>query len=104
MTTEIQAEIQAAAAIESMINPIDQLAVLNRQIKALEEQAKALKDTVANQYGEGKHRGEKYGVTISLIQSKTTDWKTLSADLGLTEETLNKYARFSASIRVTSTT
>jgi len=103
MTTETQALIQATAAVESLVNPIDQLAVIDRQIKALTEQSKALKDAVANQYGEGKHRGEKYGATVSLYQSSTVDYKRLLADLGVDSETVAKYTKYNAVLRITVT-
>ena len=41
---ETQALIQATAAVESLVNPIDQLAVLDRQVKDLTEKCKALKE------------------------------------------------------------
>lgn len=103
MITEIQAQIQTAAAVESLVNPIDQLAVIDRQIKALTEQSKALKDTVANTYGEGKHRGEMYGATVSLYQTTTVDYKKLLADLGVDSETVAKYTKHNAVLRITVT-
>lgn len=103
MTTEIQAQIQTAAIIESLANPIDQLAVLDRQIKALTEQSKALKDQVANQYGEGKHRGEQYGATVALCKTTTVDYKALLAELGVDAQMVAKHTKHGASIRVTVT-
>ena len=58
--------IQATATVESLVNPIDTLAVLDRQVKDLTTQTKVLKDQLANEYGEGKFRGEKYGVRITI--------------------------------------
>jgi hypothetical protein len=103
MITEIQAQIQTAAAVESLVNPIDQLAVIDRQIKALTEQSKSLKDTVANTYGEGKHRGEMYGATVSLYQTTTVDYKKLLADLGVDADTVAKYTKHNAVLRITVT-
>jgi hypothetical protein len=103
MITEIQAQIQTAAAVESLVNPIDQLAVIDRQIKALTEQSKSLKDDVANTYGEGKHRGEKYGATVSLYQTTTVDYKKLLADLGVDADTVAKYTKHNAVLRITVT-
>ena len=103
MITETQALIQTAAVVESLVNPIDQLAVLDRQIKALTEQSKSLKDEVANTYGEGKHRGEKYGATVSLYQTTTVDYKKLLADLGVDADTVAKYTRHNAVLRITVT-
>ena len=90
MTTETQAFIQAAAAIESAGNPIDELAILDREIKAMTERAKALKDDLANKLGEGKFRGERYGVRITLEARKgSVDMKALCARFGITDADLD---------------
>lgn len=99
----VQAEIQVQATIESLVNPIDQLAVLDRQIKDLTSQSKDLKETISNSYGEGKHRGERYGVTVSLCNTTTVDYKALLAELGATAEQIAKYTKTGASIRVSVT-
>ena len=44
MITETQATIQALATVESITNPIDRFAVLDRQIKELEAQREELKN------------------------------------------------------------
>lgn len=106
MTTKevsVQSLIQSVAHIESLLNPIDRLAILDRQIKELTEQSKALKDEVANTYGEGKHRGEKYGVTVTLCKTATVDYKALLAELGVSDEVVEKFKKHGASIRVTVT-
>jgi hypothetical protein len=68
-------EVQAVATVESLLNPIDQLFVLDRQQKSLAAQVKTLKDGIANSYelsekdANGKiipHRGEKYGVKLTI--------------------------------------
>jgi hypothetical protein len=100
---ETQATIQAVAALTSLANPIDQLAVLDTEIKRLEAITKQLKGDIANEMGEGKHRGEKYGVTVSLYNTTKVDYKALLADLGVTDEQLAKYTSTGATIRVTST-
>ena len=82
---------------------IDELADVDAQIKTLTERAKALKEQVANQYGEGKHRGEVYGVNVSLYQSTTYDYKKLCADRGISADDLKQYAKHSATIRVSVT-
>jgi hypothetical protein len=101
MTTATQIEIQTQAAIESLINPIDQLAVVDRQVKDLTALSKTLKDTIANTYGEcskdaaGKvisHRGEKYGATVSFFETKTVD-KAAMIDALISDEI---YALFAA--------
>ena len=101
--TAVQATIQALATVESLTNDIDTLAVLDRQQKALAAQVKTLKDNIANAYGEGKHRGEKYGVTVSLCNTTKVDYKALLAELGATPEQIAKHTTTGASIRVTST-
>ena len=49
---------------------------------------------------EGKHRGEQYGVTISLCKTSRVDYKTMLADLGIDADTVAKYTKYDASIRV----
>ena len=104
--TEVQATIQALATVESLTNNIDTLAVLDRQIKNLTAQTKVLKDGIANTLGEGKHRGEKYGVRVT-IESRigSVDVEAVIRALGLTEEEFNKQFRgeSSAVIKVTTT-
>ena len=68
--TEVQATIQALAIVESLTNDIDTLAVLDRQVKDLTAKCKKLKDDIANTYGEGKFRGEKYGVKVTIANRK----------------------------------
>jgi uncharacterized protein (UPF0335 family) len=95
--------IQATAAVESATNKIDTLAVLSTEIKRLEEITKGLKADIANAYGEGKHRGEQYGVTVTLCNTSKVDYKALLAELGCTAEQLAKYTTTGASIRVSHT-
>jgi hypothetical protein len=90
MTTATQ--IQAVAAVESLLNPIDQLSVLDRQQKALTAQVKSLKDEIANSYGEGKHRGEKYGVRVTIENRKgSIDMEALMAHFGITAEQAEQF-------------
>lgn len=90
--TEVQATIQALATVESITNDIDTLAVLDKQVKQLTAQCKTLKDNIANQYGEGKHRGEKYGVRITIEQRKgSVDMEALCKHFGITEEQLDSF-------------
>ena len=64
MTTATQ--IQAVAAVESLLNPIDQLFVLDRQQKTLAAQVKTLKDTIANTYDvSAKDAAGKYHLSLS---------------------------------------
>jgi len=104
--TEVQATIQALATVESLTNNIDTLAVLDRQIKTLTAQTKILKDGIANTLGEGKHRGEKYGVRVTIENRiGSVDVEAVIKALGLTEEEFDKQFRgeSSAVIKVTTT-
>ena len=100
---QVQTQIQTQALVESLVNPIDQLAVLDTEIKRLDAIAKELKGNITNTYGEGKHRGEMYGVTISLYETSKVDYKALLADLGVTDEQIAQYTSKNAVIRVSST-
>jgi len=103
MITEIQAQIQALATVESLSNDIDALYVLDQQAKALAEQVKSLKASIANKYDLGTHAGELHSVTVALFEVKgTVDYAALCVEYGITEEMLNKFRKESrADIRVT---
>jgi len=94
MITEIQANIQALATVESLVNEIDALYVLDQEAKALADKVKAMKVDIANKYGEGKHAGELHSVEVKLVQvSGTVDYAALCVEYGITEETLNKFRK-----------
>ena len=118
----VATEVQAVATVESLLNPIDQLFVLDRQQKALASQVKTLKDGIANSYelsekdANGKlipHRGEKYGVKLTIenrIGSLDTEailnaLRSTEQFKDLTEENFNKKFRgeSSAVIKVSPT-
>ena len=99
----VTALIQATATVESATNKIDTLAVLSNEIARLEAITKQLKADIANEMGEGKHRGEQYGVTVTLCQTTKVDYKALIAELGCTDEQLAQFTTTGASIRVSST-
>lgn len=103
--TEVQATIQALATVESLTNNIDTLAVLDKQIKDLTAQTKKLKDSIANEYGEGKHRGEKYGVRVTIEHRKgSVDMEALCKAFGITEAQLDSFrGESSAVIKVAAT-
>jgi len=120
--TTVATEIQAVATVESLLNPIDQLFVLDRQQKTLAAQVKTLKDTIANTYdvsakdAAGKiipHRGEKYGVKVTIenrigsldAEAILNALRSTKEFAGLTEEQFNKQFRgeTSAVIKVTTT-
>jgi len=94
MITEIQANIQSLATVESLANDIDALYVLDQEAKALAEKVKVIKADIANKYGEGKHAGELHSVEVKLVQvSGTVDYAALCVEYGITEETLNKFRK-----------
>ena len=95
--------MNAVLKLVPQVSIIDDLAEVDAQIKALTGRAKMLKDQVANQYGEGKHRRNTIGVNVSLYQSTTYDYKKMIADLGITQDTLSQYAKHNATIRVSVT-
>jgi hypothetical protein len=101
--TTVTATIQALSTLESLTNDIDTLAVLDRQIKDLTVTTKGLKEIIANQYGEGKFRGEKYGVRVTIEDRKgSVDMDKLCAAFGITEAQLNSFrGESSAVIKVT---
>jgi hypothetical protein len=103
MITEIQANIQALATVESLTNDIDALYVLDQQAKALAEQVKAMKAAIANKYDVGTHAGELHSVSVAMFEVKgTVDYAALCAEYGITDEVLSKFRKESrADIRVT---
>ena len=103
MITEIQANIQALATVESLTNSIDALFVLDQQAKALADQVKAMKDAIANKYGEGEHKGELHSVTVKMVAvSGTVDYAKLCVSYGIQKDVLDTYRKEGrADIRVT---
>lgn len=101
--TEVQATIQALAVVESLKSDIDALYALDQQAKALADQVKAMKDAIANKYGEGEHQGELHSVTVKMIAVKgTVDYGKLCVDYGIHEDVLDTYRKAGrADIRVT---
>lgn len=96
MTT---ATIQALATVESLTNSIDTLAVLDRQVKDLTAKCKKIKDDLANQYGEGKHRGEMYGVRITIENRQgSVDMAKLCAAFNITPEQLDSFRGEAAAV------
>ena len=108
--TAVTTEIQAVATVESLLNPIDQLFVLDRQQKSLTAQVKSLKDGIANSYelcekdAAGKiipHRGEKYGVKLTIenrigsvdVEAGIKALASTKEFAGMTEEQFNAMFR-----------
>jgi hypothetical protein len=95
----VATQIQAEATIVSLANPIDTLAVLDRQVKDLTAKTKELKDGIANTYGlcekdaNGKiiaHRGEMYGVKVTIENRiGSVDVEAVIKALGITEDEFN---------------
>ena len=103
MITETQATIRALAAVESFTNDIDALFVLDQQAKALADQVKAMKDAIANKYGEGEHKGELHSVTVKMVAvSGTVDYAKLCVSYGIQKDVLDTFRKEGrADIRVT---
>jgi hypothetical protein len=99
----MNAVLKLVPQTEQAPSQIDALAMLNTQIKELTAKAAVLKDSIANEYGEGKHRGDTYGVTVTLCKTTAVDYKSLIADMGISDDVVAKYTKHGASIRVTST-
>ena len=89
--------------IDAQLADLDKLGVLLAQIAELEEQAEVIKNAFKNA-GEGKYEGKLYKAAVSLSLRNTVDYKSLVAGLGISEHTLAKYTKTTASIaiRVTS--
>ena len=89
--------------LDAQLADLDKLGILLAQIAELEEQAEVIKNAFKNA-GEGKYEGKLYKAAVSLSQRNTVDYKSLVADLGISEHTLAKYTKTTASIaiRVTS--
>jgi hypothetical protein len=94
---------QTQALVDTLTSDIDNLYVLDQQIKALEIKIKAIKADIANKYGEGKHQGELHSVTVSLVAvSGTVDYKKLCTVHGISEDVQNTFRKEGrADIRVT---
>lgn len=82
------------------VNPIDELVLLDKEVKALEKRVKALKEQVANEMGEGEHSGELYSCTVKLVPTTRVDWKAIAEECGIPEAVIAKHTSRDASIRV----
>jgi len=101
--TAIATQIQTEALVATLSNDIDALFVLDQQAKALADQIKAMKEAIANKYGEGEHKGELHSVTVQLVAvSGTVDYKKLCVQYGITDDVLATFRKAGrADIRVT---
>jgi len=95
--------IQTEALISTITSDIDALYVLDQQAKGLADQVKSLKESIANKYGEGEHKGELHSVTVKLVEvSGTVDYKKLCVAYGIQDDVLDTYRKAGrADIRVT---
>lgn len=97
----MQALMTEARIIDTtVVNQIDRLMMLDKQAKALDEEIKTLKAGLANEYGEGKHLGDLYSVTISLSQRAVVAWKKVAEEVNVPEEIINKYTSTTSIITV----
>jgi DNA-binding protein YbaB len=103
--TEVQTTIQALATVESLMSDIDALYVLDQQAKSLADKVKAMKDDIANKYGEGEHKGELHSVTVKMVAVKgTVDYGKLCVQYGIQDSVLDTFRKEGrADIRVTPT-
>jgi len=82
------------SVLASMTSDIDALYVLDQQAKALAEQVKAMKNDIANKYGEGKFEGELHSVEVKLVSVVgTVDYDALCVKYGITKDELNNFRK-----------
>lgn len=105
-TTEVQ------ALVESLTSDIDALYVLDQQAKDLAKQVEAMKNAIANKYGECAkdangddipHKGELHSVVVKLISVKgTVNYKKLCVAYNIQDDVLDTFRNAGrADIRVT---
>jgi hypothetical protein len=82
-------------------NDIDKLVMLDKMVKAYEAELKALKENVANKYGEGEHRGDVYSVAVRLDPTTTTKWAAVAKEANVPATLIAKYTTKGARIVVT---
>jgi hypothetical protein len=101
--TAVATQIQTEALIATVTSDIDALFVLDQQAKALADQVKAMKEAIANKYGEGEHKGELHSVSIKLVAvAGTVDYKKLCVAYNIQDDVLATFRKEGrADIRVT---
>ena len=92
-------EVLALLAVRTN-SDIDRVVMLDKQLKALETELKAAKDDLANTYGEGKHNGALYSVTITLSQRGVTAWKKVAEEAQIPAELITKHTITTSRITV----
>jgi hypothetical protein len=94
--------------MDNTLNNIDTLGTLLAQIADLTKQADAikdgLKDSATAPNGSNVFEGDLFKATVIESNRSTIDWKSLSKDLGITDEQLAAYTKTAAvfSVKVTS--
>jgi hypothetical protein len=94
--------------MDNTLNNIDTLGTLLAQIADLTKQADAikdgLKDSATAPNGSNVFEGDIFKATVIESNRSTIDWKSLSKDLGITDEQLAAYTKTAAvfSVKVTS--
>ena len=79
---------------------VDELGLINEQIKTLEARAKELKEVVANEFGEGATVGQNFVCKISLSQRKTLDAKGIVSELDVPADVVERFTKISSVITV----
>jgi hypothetical protein len=79
---------------------VDELGLINEQIKMLEARAKELKEVVANEFGEGATVGQNFVCKISLSQRKTLDAKGIVSELAVPADVVERFTKISSVITV----
>jgi hypothetical protein len=94
--------------MDNTLNNIDTLGTLLAQIADLTKQADlikdGLKDSATAPNGSNVFEGDIFKATVIESNRSTIDWKSLSKDLGITDEQLAAYTKTAAvfSVKVTS--
>ena len=94
--------------MDNTLNNIDTLGTLLAQIADLTKQADVikdgLKDSATAPNGSNVFEGDLFKATVIESNRSTIDWKSLSKDLGITDEQLAAYTKTAAvfSVKVTS--
>lgn len=94
--------------MDNTLNNIDTLGTLLAQIAELTKQADAikdgLKDSATAPNGSKVFEGDMFKATVVESNRSTIDWKSLSKDLGITDEQLAAYTKTAAvfAVKVTS--
>jgi hypothetical protein len=99
MNTVTSKIVSDAVSQSAQMKDLDRLGLLQAQIAELTEQAEVIKDAFKNA-GEGKYEGDLYKASVSMSARNTVDYKTLLADLNVSDELIAKYTKQSVSIAI----